>query len=170
MKTTFSFLSLLLFAFSVCAQITLDATYNNAGTIFPACFSTGEKYVVVNHVTNPDTIAIYNINHTLIETIHIPSQPANGWSVKYIADGLFDTDTTTVEYALAGTPGLFNPISYFRIYRDDGTLIFSKDSVYGLNYIQNQGEGIGNFIIHNDSGYFFSVHENIPNALHVYKL
>jgi hypothetical protein len=70
-----------------------------------------------------DTITLYNLNHSLYRQIIVPPQPTTCLAY-FLSEDLFDSDSTTLEYLVAS-----NSAPYFvKIYREDGTLLFARDS------------------------------------------
>ncbi len=111
-------ISLLLVATISKGQITLEHFYNNAPLAsFVRLSLTDNKWAVID----ANTITLYNLNHSLYKTIPIVGAPVSPTDVMYISKGLFDTDSTTIEY-MVDPVGLFGT----KIYREDGTLLFSE--------------------------------------------
>ncbi len=87
------------------------------------------KYVVVNY--HDHYFSLYNLDHTpLMLNISVPLlvDTGNGsYNIAYITSTLFDCDSNTIEYALFEINA--TPTTKFYIYRTDGSLFFSRDSV-----------------------------------------
>jgi type IX secretion system substrate protein len=118
------------------AQITLEHNYPNAfspgttGNFDNADFGitwltpTDTKYYLVNYTDT--TLTLYNMNHSLFLNITLPVAQTNGlsFSVSYITAGLFDCDTTTIEYLIDQVD--FTGTNYFvRVYRTNGTQLIN---------------------------------------------
>jgi hypothetical protein len=102
------------------------------------------KYVMTDYGNNK--FSLYNLNHTpyiLNVPIAVPTFTGQTYQIGYITSTLFDCDSTNVEYAIMS--GYPHDTSKFMIYRTDGTLIFSKDSVTAL---WGYGGGVGSFEQH----------------------
>jgi hypothetical protein len=137
------FILSLLFFKSVDAQITLDTILPPLAAGLGLDFkivqisNTETKYFFADTVAN--TFSLYNMDFTpFILNIAVPEPFAIqtlAFQVLYLSRGLFDCDTSNIEYAY------YSPLSYttpFRIVRTDGTILFQQDSVvgpyaYGLN-------------------------------------
>ena len=119
------FLSIIIFsamiffsASDAVAQISLETIYPGSASIYPVI-----KYF--NH-TSPKWMAgdnnfiyLYNLNHSLYRQITIYGGPV---ATFYLTEDLFDTDSTNMEYLIHTLPNAI------KIYREDGTLLFSRDS------------------------------------------
>jgi len=82
---------------------------------------------------------LYDPNYNLSLQVVTPIQlwtPPNYYLVAYITKSLFDCDSSNIEYVI-NAPG-FN--GNFYVYRTDGTLLFSRDSVTG-NYCIGCADG-----------------------------
>jgi hypothetical protein len=130
MKNTL-LLTALLAAFSFCkAQIFWENSYNadylNFHTV--RLEHAGYKY----YVTDSNKINIYNIDHTLYKQIVCPIKLGRSIGPHYLSEALFDTDSTTLEYVAVSTIGSFPfvPLMRVEVYREDGNLLFGKDSVF----------------------------------------
>jgi hypothetical protein len=135
------------------AQFTYEHTYtiNVPGEETPILTNLGNnnfKWVLNDYYH--DKFSIYNIDHTPF-MLNIPyavsCDSGNAYQIGYITNTLFDCDSTNIEYALMSqTP---NDTLKFMVYRTDGTLLFSKDSVtvgygYGANVGSVEFHGINN--------------------------
>lgn len=114
-------------------QITLEQTYStNSGQQFYITNIGDENYKYVLEDNANSVLSLYNLDHSpFLVNIPIPvpsSAPANSYEVMYITRSLFDCDTSNVEFVLSA-PYAGN-LTFF-IYRTDGNLIWSKDSVVG---------------------------------------
>jgi hypothetical protein len=85
------------------------------------------KYVVANY--HDSNFSLYNLDHTpYMLNIPVPLLTTTGsYNISYITSTLFDCDSTNIEYVLLNVDA--QPTSKFYIYRTDGTIIFSRDSV-----------------------------------------
>jgi len=100
-------------------QIALEHFYPaNFSFSFVRLSLTDNKWAVID--TN--TITLYNLNHSFYKTISIVGAPVEPTDVLYISKGLFDTDTTTIEYMIDK-----RDVRETRIFREDGTILFSED-------------------------------------------
>jgi hypothetical protein len=143
MKKYLILISIILGLINARAQVTLEHVYDSASTLAmgtPALedqleivnFSvSGERYVKINR--HGEKIMIYNLNHTLIETIDYSGFPQpvtigddNYIFISYLSENLFDM-SSTIEFMytvnVSGSP------YYTGIYKDNGTLIFSDTGV-----------------------------------------
>lgn len=128
-------------AVSVKAQITYEHTYNISIPEQQMLYVTNldnnnYKYVISDYYN--DKFSLYNLDHSpFMLDIPIPVSTDSGeYKVGYITSTLFDCDSTNIEYALM--PQSADYSKSFYVFRTDGTLIFSKDSVtvpyqYGTN-------------------------------------
>lgn len=117
-------------------QITLSATYSTQINLVKLHVS-GYKYVESN--VNSNTITLYNTNHTVFKTITIPNQSMQVQSIGYISENLFDLDND-IEYYVTLYQG--SPVyTQLKIYNEDGTLLFQRDSgnIYVTNSVQSYG-------------------------------
>ena len=81
------------------------------------------KWVATNYST--DQFSLYNLDYTpymLNVSIAVPTY-GGAYQIGYITSTLFDCDSINLEYAI---------MPQFSVYRTDGTLLFSKDSVTTL--------------------------------------
>ncbi|MEO8066470.1 MAG: T9SS type A sorting domain-containing protein [Flavobacteriales bacterium] len=103
------------------AQITLEtAATTNLRTLVSL-----EAGVKLLGATTPDTLIIYNLDLSVYRYLVLPPPPNNyNWQTPwYVTQALFDTDTSNVEYMVqANGPNA----TRVYIYREDGTLVFSK--------------------------------------------
>ncbi|MEI6817320.1 MAG: T9SS type A sorting domain-containing protein [Bacteroidota bacterium] len=104
---------------------------------------------IVYHDLTGDPIRIYNLNNTLYKTI---TPPVFG-DFTFLSEDLFDNDPTTFEYVLQYQDN--NYVPHTRIYREDGTLLFSGDTL-ALSWTNGYGSGISP-IFNTDSGTFMSL-------------
>jgi len=110
-------MTLLLLATITKGQITLEHFYPNIFSFsFVRLSLTDNKWAVID--TN--TITLYNLNHSFYKTISIVGAPVETTDVLYISKGLFDTDTTTIEYMIDKRDSRET-----QIFREDGTVLFS---------------------------------------------
>ena len=135
------------------AQINFENTYTvpntGPGMIFLTNIGNNNyKYVIVDYDT--EKFNLYNLDHTpFMLNIMFPISTDSGsvYKVGYITSTLFDCDSSNIEYALMTQSP--NNSKKFSIYRTDGTLLFSKDSVtipycYGCNVGSVETHGIVN--------------------------
>jgi hypothetical protein len=114
------------------AQISYEHSYPVVSPRYGWFFITDlgyDNYKYVLHDYYLDRVSLYNLDHSLFMDIQIPISSDTGlrYSIGYITSALFDCDSSTIEYALLPE----NAIYPFKVYRTDGTELFSKDSVYG---------------------------------------
>ena len=104
------------------------------------------KYVIYQYgySGSGSSFSLYNMDYTpFMLNIHIPlSSDSMNYSYRlgYITSTLFDCDSTNIEYAMMlDVP---NTVAHpnFAVYRTDGTLLFSKDSV-GTMFCVGCGSG-----------------------------
>jgi hypothetical protein len=120
MKNLF-LISLLFITIITKGQITLEQDYNNVPLVsFVRLSLTDNKWAVID--TN--SITLYNLNHSLYTTIPIVGAPVYPSDIMYISKGLFDTDTTTIEYMVDNVTDTLG--WNVKIYREDGALLFSE--------------------------------------------
>ena len=134
------------------AQVNYENTYLTTNPGQESLFLTNlgndnYKYVVFDYYN--DKFSLYNIDHTpFMLNISFPiSTDSAVYRIGYITNALFDCDSTNIEYALMTT--FPDDTRKFLVYRTDGTLIFSKDSVtvpycYGCNVGTVEIKGIVN--------------------------
>ena len=109
------------------AQITFETNYPYAPSIIYFNHM-GQKWLAGS--TSSD-IYLYNLDHSLFRHIIVPSQTTLYTRVFYISDDLFDNDSTNIEYLVSSQPS--SSQRYVKVYREDGTLLFSRDSVVMIN-------------------------------------
>lgn len=127
-------LVLILSAFNVKSQITLEHTYDSASS----CASTGPtnqlmivefensgtKYIRINRYD--ETINVYSMSHILQKSISysgFPGTNPNSNNIMYISEGLFDLDNS-IEFMYSTSTG--TNMYYTGIYNEDGSLLFSE--------------------------------------------
>jgi len=122
---------------NVQGQIIFEAVNNDHILSLIRLSNSGSKYLSVTNTSDaiPDTIMLYNLDHTPFKTILIPSFSApNGYDVKYITDALFDTDSSDIDYLLTvhstSAPGIDGKI---KIFEESGNQLLNLDSS-GLGY------------------------------------
>lgn len=128
MKKVFWMIIFSVMIYSSRAQITYEASYTGSLNYYMP------SLVYFNHMspkwmnqTDDYNIYLYYLNHSLFRHIIIPAQQSNLFKPYYISDDLFDNDSTNIEYLIT-TYSSSNP-NYVKVYREDGTLLFSRDSV-----------------------------------------
>jgi len=128
-------LSFFLYFKSVNAQFTYEHTFTiplNGGTsVYVTDIGNNNyKWVATDYGTNQ--FSLYNLDYTPF-MINVPiAVPTYGGALQvgYITTSLFDCDSTTVKYAVM--PQNPNDTETFSVYKTDGTLLFSRDSVTAL--------------------------------------
>ncbi len=118
-----------------------------------------------------DTVYINNLNNTHYDTILIPTvtPPENAGPgtglIYYWSEDLFDTDPNTIEYLYVYSDA--SQIRHVRIIRQDGTILFSADSVTIGGYAIYP-DVLLRSIVNTDSGTFMFLIKNSGATL--YKL
>lgn len=177
MKRTILFIAIL-FVVVVCkAQITYEHSYfqSTVGTIGQEFFLTNigdEDYKYVIYDYDSAKFSLYNLNHTpflLNVSIPITSNPATStyYRLGYISKSLFDCDSTNIEYAMMlNTP---RPTEHpnFAVYRTDGTMLFSKDTVGTVFCV---GCGSGSYEMHpimntTEGAKLYLFNQNLPGYI-----
>ncbi|MBI4930557.1 MAG: T9SS type A sorting domain-containing protein [Bacteroidetes bacterium] len=132
------------------AQVNYENTYtvvNGSEELFLTNLGNNNyKYVFWNYYQNK--FSLYNLNHSpYLLNISPPLISDTAHFIGYITTTLFDCDSTNIEYAvMTQSPDITKK---FYIYRTDGTLVFSRDSVtvqycFGCNVGSVQYNGIVN--------------------------
>lgn len=109
------------------------------------------KYVIYNYgYSSTSSFSLYNLDYTpymLNISIPLASDTLNNiyYRLGYITTTLFDCDSTNIEYAMMLDVPHNNVHPNIAIYRTDGTLIFSKDSVGTIFCV---GCGSGSYEMH----------------------
>jgi hypothetical protein len=106
------------------------------------------KYVIYDY--DSAFFSMYNLDHTpFMLHIQIPvvsNQLTNTYyRLGYISTTLFDCDSTNIEYAMMLNTPRLSEHPNFAVYRTDGTVLFSKDSVGTLFCV---GCGSGSYELH----------------------
>ncbi|MEI6816348.1 MAG: T9SS type A sorting domain-containing protein [Bacteroidota bacterium] len=117
------------------------------------------KFCYIDYATNQ--LKLFNIDYSVFNTINVPvtltSQAV--YTIAYVTWSLFDCDTTMFEYAIMSN----NYRNNFYIYRQDGTLLFERDSTiapycfgcfggsYEIRPIKNSPDGSKLFLYKADS-------------------
>ena len=129
------FIALFAFAINAKAQLTLEHTYNSAGSLQLTTNNQqlyvvklevdGEKYVFVDRANK--LIKFYNLNHTPWKTISFAATTdlnANGnyQSIIYISQHLFNTDDA-IEFLYSDQNGPYAIVT--QIVNEDGTIMFT---------------------------------------------
>ncbi len=126
------FVLMLLLSILSKAQFTFEQTYIiGGGHESPFLTNLGNnnfKWVLNDYFH--DKFSLYNLDHSPF-LVNIPyavsSDSGQSYALGYITNTLFDCDSTNIEYTLMSASP--NPARKFMVYRTDGTLLFSKDSV-----------------------------------------
>ena len=127
------------------AQINYEATYNS-NTVLKYFNHVGAKWMTR---PSPTDVYLYNLNHSQFRHIPVPPQtvPVN---FLYLTEDLFDTDSTTFEFLLS-TANIFDTC-FVKIYREDGTLLFQRDSAFMFLTVLAANSDYHDYIIATDSG------------------
>jgi hypothetical protein len=136
-------------------QFTLEHTYHRSlvqpiGQEFFLTNLGNENYKYVMYDYDSTKFHLYNLDHTpfmLNISTQVLNDPASGtyYHLGYITTELFDCDSTNIEFAMMlNTP---RPAAHpnFGVYRTDGTVLFSKDTV---GTIFSVGMGSGSYEMH----------------------
>lgn len=97
------------------------------------------KYVIYDYWH--DQLSLYNIDHTpfmLNVPLGVSTDSGYSYTIGYITNSLFDCDSSTVEYAQFATGAQDDKT--FWVFRTDGTLLFSRDSVT-IPYLNGANNG-----------------------------
>ncbi|MBP9790406.1 MAG: T9SS type A sorting domain-containing protein [Bacteroidia bacterium] len=129
-RTIFICLFLLLNYASI-AQITYEHTYPASGSPSQAIVDLVDignndlKFLYTDYSLNE--LRIFNLDHSPFATIVVPIQllNRNEYSIGYVTKSLFDCDSTMFEYAIMS--GIYH--NNFYVFREDGSLLFQRDSV-----------------------------------------
>jgi hypothetical protein len=98
----FALLFLFLGTLSVHAQITLEQTYTQPTNVSIQRLlridlpNAGIKYYSVNRTTYE--ITVYNSDHTFYKSFNVPLTTQTLWSITYLSETIFNTDSTDLEY------------------------------------------------------------------------
>lgn len=117
------------------AQISLEKTYTDSDFLeIINLENSGKKYLKVDKVNMK--LILYNLDHSIFNTITIPTQIKAGWDILYVSENLFDTDSE-IEYIL------HNDEDYTIIYNENGDelLNLNTPSYYPPN-IYDSGNGL----------------------------
>lgn len=149
MKRLFLLLTCILIfcSVNVKAQLTLEHTYVYPKPPMHDIFLTNighSNYKYVLWDTYNCKLNLYNIDHTPFQVnINVPMcDSAIYYRIGFITNTMFDCDSATVEYAMMGYSS--DPTKKFYVFRTDGTILFSRDSVT-VPYCY--GCGVGSFEI-----------------------
>lgn len=179
MKKQTLILSFFLITFNLTslAQVTLEDSYFTSQAQSPREFyltnigNDNYKYVLYDTAK----ISLYNLDHSpyllnYVSPVQLLTSPQY-YRPAYITTTLFDCDSTTLEFVIASDQ---NSNASFLIYRTDGTLLFSRDSVlgpycYGCNVgsvikqpIKNTSQGAKLFLFNVDSTWVYSLCGSLP--------
>jgi hypothetical protein len=105
------------------AQITLEHTYPVQTLPVVKLQWHGYKYALID-----TQISLYNMDHTLYKRIAIPVQSTYDMHVEYLTEGLFNLDTSNIEYLLIWNTTQGGAYTA-QVYEEDGTMLFSKSNV-----------------------------------------
>jgi hypothetical protein len=151
------FFALFLFACTIVSipafsQINLVYSYKADFTFFAHFLHSGFKLVNWNQAAK--NVTIYNLDNSVFKTINItlPSDNNNSgnWNLMNVSEGLFDTDTLHISYALEyqANSGEYNTI----IYNESGQILFKRDSMVLTNSVPGISGVSDFFITESDSG------------------
>lgn len=135
MKKLIIVVVIMISAVSVKAQIIYEHTYpgpQSPSEARPVVInmggSDGYKYLYVDYQTNQ--LRLFNLDHSNFATVTVPTLLTNNseYRIGYVTWSLFDCDTTMFEYAVL--PSIWK--NTFCIYRQDGSVVFKKDSTLAI--------------------------------------
>ncbi len=134
-------------------QLTLQKTYPSNATddLFQFAYlkHSGFKFVYLHS----DTLSFYSLNLSLYKNIIIPGNWSPGdFSVYCISEGLFDTDTSHIDYMVESNGG-----DSLKIYNDNGVVIYKEDSAYFAPNLPSMTGSVFYPIITTDSGTFITI-------------
>lgn len=137
------------------SQVTLDHVYTNAGYGSLYIIHLGEG--VYNYLEiDQYYFTLYNMNHSVNIADSLVMPMTNSRRLAMFSNTLFDCDQSTIEYVVMENDcPMTSPVlcdsSFFRVYRTDGSLLFSKDSVTALSSI-NSINGTRHYITNTPAG------------------
>lgn len=116
----------LLFPGSAHAQFPLVAS--SEASLVPLHSLSGGARVMPRFTPTTTQQYIYNLDNSVHRVLTVPPAPAGmEWTkMLYISESLFDTDPTTIEYALIGSQQGWMGFGFF-VYRENGTLVFQQN-------------------------------------------
>lgn len=166
MKKPIVFILLSLFVtFRANAQLALEHTYPNAISWVVNLELSGKKIVVVNPALFNE-IRLYDLNHSLWKSIHIPSSVAN-WGVMesltqretYISEKLFNNDNLLE--AIIYSNGGSSPSGKRTIINENGVVVDSLNNISRLE-LHNTAPGIFKLFAFGDSLRVYALPGTIP--------
>jgi hypothetical protein len=168
MKKIISTILLAIAVTCLSAQITLEHSYaDNQGLSVVRLENSGSKYVQYDW-TNKE-IKLYNTDHSLFKTILLPTitNPTGyPYIIDYISENLFNLDNK-IELIVFNTDGGSYPnssnIGYIRIINEDGTILFSGDSMKVVPQYAVFGMTISSFIFNTTNGTKMILYSNKIN-------
>ncbi|MBL0138143.1 MAG: hypothetical protein IPP86_06370 [Bacteroidetes bacterium] len=112
------------------AQITFEHSYPFAQSVCQDRLALNDigggdyKYIYTCYSSNE--LRIFNLDHSVYFVVNVPVALINEgeYTIGYVTRSLFDCDSSQFEYAIM--PG--NPRKNFYVFRQDGTLLFERDS------------------------------------------
>lgn len=118
MKNLLLLVAMLLTGLHSYSQINLETSYPTMILGVVKLQWSGYKYAVIDTQIN-----LYNMDHSVFRQIQIPSQGSNSYKIQYITEGLFNTDSTDIEYMVVVSDNAF----YTKIYDEAGNELFSQN-------------------------------------------
>jgi hypothetical protein len=178
------------------SQITFEKSYltSNVGQLGEEFFLTNlgndeYKYAIYNYRNS--IFSLYNLDHTpYLMNVSIPvsndSAASLFFRLGYITTTLFDCDSTNIEYAMMLDNPRADRSPNFAVYRTDGTVLFSKDTVgtffcigcgsgsWEMHPIMNTPAGTKIFLFNNEVPGFqkaliYAVCGKLPDAINEIK-
>lgn len=163
--------ALILFLFlvlSVKSQITYEQSYPFVGSscmnrIQLSDIGNGDfKFYYTCYSSNE--LRIFNLDHSSYRTISVPillNSPGD-YEIGYVSKDLFDCDSTLIEYAIMPSDLRKN----FYIFREDGTLLFERDSTIApYTLAQSSGSFDSRPIMNTPSGTKLFLAKNVNGNL-----
>lgn len=154
MKKAVLFITILFSVVIGRAQVILEKTYLTAATGLGQEFfltnigSDDYKYVVYDY--DSARFSLFNLDHSpFMLNVQVPlisnAATSTYYRLGYVTKTLFDCDSSNIEFALMLNSPQADQHPNFAIYRTDGTLIFSKDTVGTVFCV---GCGSGSYEMH----------------------
>lgn len=127
----------------------------------------GFKYVALRN----DSLYFYNLNYSLFKSFQIPdSWTRYQFSIYFISEGLFDNDSTHIEYLVQS----YCCPDSVGIYKEDISTLFKADSMAITASVPGMGMGYAQPVFTTDSGTFMILSSKKSNgndkAYNFYKL
>jgi hypothetical protein len=120
-------------SFNTQSQITLEHTYSGVGNYGPNSFEIlkldSNEYRYLNVDYNNQLITLYNMNHTVDQTVNIPYFYDYNYSITYVSRSLIDCDTNNIEFLINYDCSPYPCVGGFvEVRQDKGNILFHSDS------------------------------------------